>query len=168
MTDYPFLRPGLTLLKTFRLQAPPRRMKEIHFSRRLSWAEYARVRRGLVPLTPVDKWLVCHNRSTLYFFRSGSGVLVYKVRFAHSALGFDVTGAWVNNDPEAIDPLPEEYECRLLGYLVDRLMLNLETSFPLPEGTPDDRAAFLERLWMGDGRTSAELPPSDVFGQKII
>ncbi len=147
---------GLIPFKTFRLRRS-RRMKRINYSRRLSWAEYARVRKGLFPLSPSDKWLIFFRYGTLYFYRSGNGTLVYKLRFRHQGQGFEASEAWVNADPEQIDPLPENYECRLLDYLIDRLLLNREAKFPLPEGIAPEQGAMLERIWMGDCRTGTEI-----------
>lgn len=138
--------------KTFRVRKS-RRTKRINYSRRLSWAEYARVRKGLFPLSPSDKWLIFFRYGTLHFCRSGNGTLVYKLRFRHKEQGFEASEAWVNDDPEQIDPLPENYESRLLDYLIDRLLLNREAKFPLPEGTSREEGAMLERIWMGDCRT---------------
>ena len=135
--------------KTFRLHAS-RRRKRINYSRRLSWDEYATVRKGLVPLSPGDKWLVLFRSSALYFYRSGNGTLVYKIRFRHQGEGFEACEAWVNDDPEQIDPLCENYECRLLDYLIDRLLLNREVKFPLAEQTSRQQGAMLERIWMGN------------------
>mgnify|MGYP000209180864 CR=1 FL=1 len=135
--------------KTFRLRKS-RRIRKINYSRRLSWAEYAMVRDGLLPLCSKDKWLIFFRRGMLYFYRSGNGTLVYKLRFRHQEQGFQASEAWVNDDPEQIDSLPENYECRLLDYLIDRLLLNREVEFPLPEQMGREKGAMLERIWMGD------------------
>lgn len=140
---------GLIPFKAFRLLRS-RRTKRISYSRRLSWAEYAGVRKGLFPLSPRDKWLIFFRRGTVYFYRSGNGTLVYKLRFRHQGQGFEASEARVNDDPEQIDPLPENYECCLLDYLIDRLLLNREVKFPLPEGTGSEEGAVVERIWMGD------------------
>ncbi|HUU27398.1 MAG TPA: hypothetical protein VM123_06270 [archaeon] len=155
MTDHIFDKHGLVLFKTYKVRAT-RRIKKINFSRQLTWAEYARVRKGFLPLTTMDKWLIYHRSGMLYFYRSGNGILVYKVRFANREQGFEAIEAWVNGDPEQLDPLPEDYEGRLLGYLIDRLLLNLEVPFPLPEGTDSEETALLERIWMGDCRAGPE------------
>ena len=140
---------GLIPFKTFRLRKS-RRIRKINYSRQLSWAEYSRVRKGLLPLSSKDKWLIFFRSGIVYFYRSGNGTLVYKLRFRHQEQGFQASETWVNDDPEQIDPLPENYECRLLDYLIDRLLLNREVKFPLPEQMSREEGAMLERIWMGD------------------
>ena len=140
---------GLIPFKTFRLRKSSR-IRRINYSRRLSWAEYGRVRKGLLPLSSKDKWLIFFRRGTVYFYRSGNGTLVYKLRFRHQGQGFQASETWVNDDPEQIDPLPENYECHLLDYLIDRLLLNREVEFPLPQQMSREKGAMLERIWMGD------------------
>ncbi len=139
----------LILIKKF-LQKPPRRMERLDYRRRLSWAEYSRVRQGLVPSRPTEKWLIYHRAGKLFFRRSGNGTLVYRVRFAPRGGGFEAVEAHVNADREQLDPLSHGYDCRMLDYLIDRLLLGRQVNFPLPEGLEPERAALMERIWMGD------------------
>ena len=140
---------GLILIKKFRSKRP-RKMKPLNYHRRLSWAEYTQVRRGLAPTSPGEKWLIYHWGSKVFFRRSGNGTLVYRVRFAPKGRGFAALEAHVNADREQLDPLPPEYDCRMLDYLIDRLLLGRKAGFPAPEGLDGERSALMERIWMGD------------------
>ena len=140
---------SLILLKRFSLR-PAGNMRPLDYRRFLSWAEYGQVRRGCLPRSSADKWLIFRRQGRFYFYRSGNGVLVYAVTFAHRGQGFEAVSAQVNADPEQLDPLPEEYECRVLDYLIDRLLLEREVSFPLPDNMDWQAGRLLERIWMGD------------------
>ena len=140
---------SLILLKRFSLR-PAGNMRPLDYCRLLSWAEYGQVRGGYLPRSSGDKWLIFRRQEKLYFYRSGNGVLVYTVAFAHRGQGCEATAAFVNADPEQLDPLPEEYERRVLDYLIDRLLLEREVSFPLPDNMDWQAGRLLERIWMGD------------------
>ena len=140
---------GLILIKKFPKKRP-RRMRVLKYARQLSWPEYTQVRRGLVPTSVAEKWLIYRWGSKIFFRRSGNGTLVYRVRFAPEGGGFAAVETHVNADSEQLDPLSPEYDCRMLDYLVDRLLLGRKVSFPAPEGMDSQRAALMERIWMGD------------------
>ncbi|OGG03067.1 MAG: hypothetical protein A3F83_07105 [Candidatus Glassbacteria bacterium RIFCSPLOWO2_12_FULL_58_11] len=140
---------SLILLKRLSLR-PAGNMRSLDYNRFLSWAEYGQVRRGCLPRSCEDKWLIFQPRGELHFCRSGNGLLVYAIIFAHLGPGFEAVSARVNADPALLDPLPEEYECRVIDYLIDRLLLGREVLFPLPDGLDRQSGQVLERIWMGD------------------
>jgi hypothetical protein len=144
------MKPGLILIKNIP-KKKPRRMESLDYARRLSWAEYTLVRKGFVPASPADKWLIYSWGGKVFFRRSGNGTLVYRARFAPRGRGFAAVEAQVNADREQLDPLPQEYDCRVLDYLIDRLLLGRqEECFPAPEGMDREGAAMIEKIWMGD------------------
>jgi hypothetical protein len=147
--DISVMERGLILIKKFPKKRP-RRMKPLNYARQLSWPEYTRVRRGLVPTSAAEKWLIYRWGSKIFFRRSGNGTLVYRVRFAPKGGGFAAVETHVNADSDQLDPLPPKYDCRMLDYLIDRLLLGRKVSFPVPEGMDSERAALMERIWMGN------------------
>ena len=138
----------LVLIRKFRLLVPSR-MRAFPYERNLSWAEYQRAARGVVPLSAEDKWLVLQHGGRLSFYRSGNGVLVYRVRFVNRDGCFRAVRAEVNADETQVQHQPDSYETDLLDYLTDRLLLGLDAEFPSPPGTDPGRARILERIWMG-------------------
>jgi hypothetical protein len=143
--------PGLILIKMLRAGRPCR-MRELHYSRRFTPVEYSRVRLGLVPLSPADRWFIFFHAGTLRFHRSGNGILVYEAGFARRGDHFEAVRALVNDDPAQIEPLPGDFDCRFLDYLIDRLLLDRDLPFPAPEGADAEETPLLERIWMGDNR----------------
>ena len=140
--------PGLMLIRI--LRAPlPSRLRRLDWGRSLDWAQYARARRGFVPLSPADKWFVACNRGTFSFHRSGNGILVYRVNFVYRDEVFAARETLVNDDPLQITPLPESYETLFLDYLFDILLLGRKRPFPALPGTDPALAPLVERIWMG-------------------
>lgn len=139
---------SLVLIKRFRLQSPAC-MREFPYDRTLEWADYKQAARGVVPLGPEDKWLVLQRQSLFSFYRSGNGVLLYRVRFVNRDGRFRSVRAEVNDDGRQVYHQPDTYEAELLDYLIDRLLLGCEARFPAPPGAEQSRARMLERLWMG-------------------
>ena len=62
---------GLILIKQFPYRKPGR-MEPLEYGRRLSWAEYMRVRRGFFPCSPADKWLIYFRKGRVFFRRTRS------------------------------------------------------------------------------------------------
>jgi len=143
------MKPGLILIKNFPKKRP-RKLRPLDYARQLSWAEYSLVRKGLVPASVTDKWLIYCRGGKVFFRRSGNGILVYRVRFAPKDQEFAAVEAHVNADREQLDPLPPEYDCRMLDYLIDSLLLGRKVSFPAPQGMDREHLAMMERIWMGD------------------
>ncbi len=147
----------LAFVRKFRIELPGR-MNEFEYARELSWAEFARVRRGLMPLGPGDRWLIFHHRGLICCCRSGNGRLVYAVRFLNRDGGFRAVSALAGEEPPGGLPYyGPGYDRRLLDYLIDRLLLDRPAAFPLPAGLGGEEAALLERICIGAGRTSREL-----------
>ena len=100
--------PGLTLIRLLHFgalqTAPPRLAAQSRLG------PVRPVRHGFVPLSTLDKWFVACNHGTVSFYRSGNGVLVYRVSFVYQERAFKAREALVNDDPTQITPLPAGYE----------------------------------------------------------
>ena len=140
--------PGLTLIRILRSPSPSR-LRRLDWRRSLDWAPYARARHGFVPLSTADKWFVACNHGTFSFYRSGNGMLVYRVSFVYRERAFKTREALVNDDPLQITPFPERCETRILDYLFDTLLLGRKCSFPALPGVDPAVAPMMERIWMG-------------------
>ncbi|MEA2063657.1 MAG: hypothetical protein U9P14_08175 [Gemmatimonadota bacterium] len=151
---------GLIMIKKYSNKRPRWRLLA-GYERDLSWAEYSRVRSGLAPSGPEDKWLIYRRGQTVYFRRSGNGTLVYKVRFAPEGGSFRAVEAHLNVGPGQLDPMPEPLERRMLDYLIDRLLLGHSAGFPVSESVDSEQAAVIERIWMGRAAGLSAHPGQD-------
>ncbi|MCE5271217.1 hypothetical protein LLH00_08025 [bacterium] len=140
--------PRIVFLRRLRLGPDPA-MRGFTYGRVLGWEEYGRVRRGLVPLSSEDKWLVAVRGGELSFFRSGDGTLVYRAEFVNAEGAFRAETAQVNACAEQVAPLPDTCEAALLDCLIDRLLLGRPAPFPALPGVGGESAGLIERLWLG-------------------
>jgi len=108
------------------------------FERRFEPEEHARVTGGLVPSKVDDKWSIRFAEGWLLLRRRWTGICIYAVRLEAEGDGSVVREAWVNRDPAEYTVTDDAYDARMLGYLVDHLLLGRDVPFPYPpsiEGT---------------------------------
>ncbi len=96
-----------------------------------------------------DGWLTLH--------RSYTGACIYAVRLAQVEGGSEVVEAWANRAPEQYTRTDDDYDARLLRFLVDRLLLGQDAPFPVPEViSQGDRTAAYRHHVVGHERTNDE------------
>jgi hypothetical protein len=98
----------------------------IPYDRAFTGDELAKLARGLVPGEMEDKWFIFFERGELFVHRSWTGVCVYVVRLNDRA----VVEAWANRDPAQYGETDDARDARMLGFVVDRLLLGLAVPFP--------------------------------------
>jgi hypothetical protein len=70
-----------------------------------------------------DKWFVYWKDDCLYFHRSWTGFCIYIVRFVCDDIGGKAAVATVNRDPDQYGGTDDEYDRRMIAYLIDVLLL---------------------------------------------
>ena len=116
------------------LALPPRREK-LNIERTFSEEEYSHLSKGLVPEVMEDKWFIFMENNILYFHRSWTGVCIYEVHFDNKQV---INKVWVNRDGEQYKATDNDYDEKLLMFLIDSLLLGQDTSFPIPSNIPSD------------------------------
>ena len=115
-------------------------MSEIRTSVRLDRAfaddEMNRIRAGLLPEEMEDKWFIYWDKDVLYFHRSWTGFCIYAVRFHVDRHGYRMIEAEINRDPEQYAQTNDEFDARLISYLIDVLLLEQGSEYPAEEGAP--------------------------------
>lgn len=76
----------------------PKRRERIAFQRTFTPEEFARIRRGCVPLEMEDKWFVFFEDNWLYFHRSWTGHCIFQLKLEEDTDGGHVVEAWVGRD----------------------------------------------------------------------
>ena len=105
----------------------------LSIDRTFSPDEYQRLKFGLIPEIMEDKWFIFWEDDWLFFHRSWTGYCMYQLRLELSDGLFQVGEVYANRDPEQYQGSDDDYDCSLLLYLIDRLMLGKQTPFPIPE-----------------------------------
>jgi hypothetical protein len=108
----------------------PERCETLGFTAVFTDAEADTICRGLIPKEMEDKWFVFYEQGWLYFHRSWTGGCVYWVKLDGCPVGVRVIESWVNRNPEQYTETDTEHDRKLLGWLINVLLLGKRTDFP--------------------------------------
>ena len=114
------------------LSLPTQRAK-LQLARTFTEQDYHRLEHGLIPKVMEDKWFIFMENDVLFFHRSWTGVCIYEVHFDDQRT---VAEVWVNRDREQYKETDDEYDRRLLTFIIDNLLLGQNTPFPMPSNLP--------------------------------
>jgi hypothetical protein len=118
------------------LSMPEARAK-LNFNRVFTPTEYQRISQGLIPAAMEDKWFIFLENETLFFYRSWTGFCIYQVHFVVLNKQYSIDEVWVNRNSEQYKEIDNEYDIKLLNFLIDNFLLEQNTSFPVPNTIPD-------------------------------
>ncbi len=141
---------------SWKSQPLPATRAPLPYSRTFDRAEFERLQRGLVPDQREDKWFIFLEESWLFFQRSWTGTCVYAVKLREDGDRFAVEEAWVNRAPEEYRETDDDYDKKVLAFLVDRLLLGLSVPFPLREHVDPAKASAVIHNVVGYGRSNDE------------
>ncbi len=116
---------------SWKTQPLPDARVRIPFTRDFDAQERERIAVGIVPSQMEDKWFIFLEDGWLFFHRSWTGVCVYAVRLIAVGSGSAVDEAWANRDPGQYPNVDEEFDVRMLSFLIDRLLLGRRVAFPV-------------------------------------
>jgi hypothetical protein len=116
------------------LPLPAQRAK-LDIERVFTEQDYLRLKNGLIPRAMEDKWFIFMENDVLSFHRSWTGTCIYEVHFDKQRA---ITDVWVNRDGEQYKEADNEYDKRLLNFLIDNLLLGKSTLFPMLSNLPSD------------------------------
>jgi hypothetical protein len=103
---------------------------------------------GLVPEQMDDKWFIYHADGWLRFHRSWTGAMIYALHLDRSS-GLRVTESWVNRDPEQYKETDTAYDRKLVGFLIDALLLKKKAVFPMPSASTDYAPGLVQHSYVG-------------------
>ena len=143
--------------KSWQNKPMPDPKARLAYERRFTPDERRRLALGIVPRNMEDKWFIFFEDGWLHFHRSWTGACIYSVRVTDSDAGSEVAEAWVNRAPEQYTRTDDDYDARLLAFLVERLLLGRDAPFPVPAAVAgSDRAALYRHHVVGHERTNDE------------
>ena len=111
---------------------PPGPMAPVPYIAAFSQQEYARIRRGLIPVEMEDKWFMFWEADSLFLHRSWTGHCVYRVEFQSSGDRFQVARASISSDNEHHRRGSDQYEAALVDFLIRAILLHQSVEFPVP------------------------------------
>ena len=134
----------------------PAQAASIPFHHRYSALEMQSIKQGLIPEEMEDKWFMFMADDTLFIHRSWTGYCMYHVRLIAEGEDYVTAGAVVNRDPEQYKNTDDQYDAQLLAFLIDNLLLNGNTPFPMPRSISTAVPARLYQHHVaGTGHTEA-------------
>ena len=102
----------------------PERKHPLGFAALYTDADAERMMQGFIPQQMEDKWFIYFDESWLYFLRSWTGACIFALRLDGSPAGVRVVDSWVNRDPQQYKGEDDEYDRKLVGFLVNALLLH--------------------------------------------
>ena len=127
----------------------PLKRSTVTLDRRFSWQEIKRMRAGVIPEVMEDKWFIYWKANTLFFHRSWTGSCLYVVRFAREGDSYRMVEADVNRDPEQYTETRDDFDARMISFLIDVLLLKREATFSDLDQDPENQAL---KMWSLVGR----------------
>ncbi len=129
----------------------------ISLGREFSKKEFEKISFGLIPLDMDDKWFVFLEENILYFHRSWTGKCIYEIHFQSENEVFKASEVWANRDAEQYKETNNEYDEKLLVFLVENLLLGNNTPFPVPKNiTKDYPTGVFQHSVAGTGYSEIE------------
>jgi hypothetical protein len=122
-------------------------------------AEAERIRQGFIPQQIEDKWFVYFKEGWLYFHRSWTGACIFGVQL--DSQGVRVIDSWITADPQQPVGKDLDYNRKLLGCLIDTLLLGKTCKFPAPSDLPDELAGIYQHHIIGVMPANIPLPHVD-------
>jgi len=110
------------------------------------------IARGFVPTVMEEKWFIYTESGRLLFRRSWTGILIYDVEATWRDDQLYLGQVRVNRDPEQYDETDDEYDRRLLAYLIVVVLLGGHAPFPTREEPTSEQAAL--QAWSLAGKAS--------------
>lgn len=78
-----------------------------------------------------DKWFIFWEDNKLYFHRSWTDICLYIVNFYKNQNGgYSIKDAIINRDPEQYKSTDDEYDKKLIFYIIDTLLIGKPSAFP--------------------------------------
>lgn len=120
----------------------PKKHIEMPLNRKFSDAEMARIFNGYIPSQMEDKWYIHWEDNQLSFYRSWTGFCIYIVRFVADGECYRMISAKINRNQKQYSETNDQLDEMIISYLIDVLLLNLDSSFPT--ANPDDADSSLK------------------------
>jgi hypothetical protein len=121
----------------------PEKRSRLDLSREFTEQEYEALRRGSIPEAMEDKWFIFAEDAALYFHRSWTGHCIYQLTIEREGEKYWISEALVNRDPSQYSSESDDYDVKLLTFLIDNFLLGKNCTFPLPGGVRTGVAAGL-------------------------
>ncbi|MCE7992939.1 MAG: hypothetical protein HEP71_13200 [Roseivirga sp.] len=122
----------------------------------LSIKEYEQLCYGLIPSQMEDKWFIYVENETIYFHRSWVGSCIYQVTIEKQSDRIILTRTVVNRNRDQYKFKDNAEDQRVLGYLIDRLLVGKNVPFPTNDPSIPEQTNYSKHNIVGYGRANTE------------
>ena len=98
-----------------------------------------------------DRWFIYLQSDVLYLHRSWTGNCIYKITLRAEENGYKIAEALANSNEEQTPALDEEYQVKLLDFLISNLLLDEGKPFPIPKKFNNGPAGLFQHHIAGTG-----------------
>ena len=118
------------------LQPLPAQRSQLSLQRAFTEQEYERICLGIIPERMEDKWFMFTEEDTLYVHRSWTGYCIYQLTLIKEGSNYVTGEALANRDESQYSAGNDDYDEKLLMFLIDHLVLRKNYPMPLPGNLP--------------------------------
>jgi hypothetical protein len=133
--------------RSWKTEPFPANRARLKLDRSFDPAEWSALLCGVIPEEMEDKWFIYEEGGWLNFHRSWTGLCNYRVRLRKTPNGGEIAEAWVSRQEDQYSGVDDDYDARLLSWLIDVLLLKRPATWP--ESGKGDEAL---RQWSSVGR----------------
>lgn len=116
--------------KSWKTEPLPASRARLKLDRSFDAVEWEALQLGSIPEEMEDKWFIYESRGWLNFHRSWTGICIFRVRLRRTPTGVEVAEAWVNRDKEQYTCVDDDYDAKLVSWLIDVLLLKRPAPYP--------------------------------------
>jgi hypothetical protein len=135
--------------RSWKTEPFPANRARVKLDRSFDPGEWSALQLGVIPEEMEDKWFIYEEGGWLNFHRSWTGFCNYRVRLRKTPNGGEIAEAWVSRQKDQYSEVDDDYDARLLSWLIDVLLLKRPA--PYPDSGRQDGLEPL-RQWSGVGR----------------
>lgn len=126
--------------------------------------ERQKIVKGAIPEQMEDKWFVYYDQGVLNFHRSWTGFCVYRVHTEDNCGELNLTYAQVNRDREQYSETDDDFDRRMIPYLIDLLLLKKPAHSPA--GNRSDKDVL--KMWSSVGKALFNVAPKEMSSADFI
>lgn len=135
----------------------PKETISIKLGKKVSKAEIKEIEKGFIPLEMEDKWFIFCEENMIYFHRSWSGDCIYIAEYKEITDNeFEIDKLIINNS-EQYQSNDVEADKELFVFLLERLLLDKDVSFPSKESNTTNEEEIYKHVIVGYGSSRKDI-----------
>jgi ADP-ribosyl-[dinitrogen reductase] hydrolase len=155
--------PEIAKASDWKTEKMPDKVGNLDFRRAYSQKEFDRIKLGLIPKEMEDKWFIYYENHTLNIYRSWTGYHIYQISIqSQEDNTYKVIQTLVNRNKDQYNQQNDEYDVSLIEYLIDRLLLGKNVTFPTPGELTGEAKAIFKHSMVGYATPNIKEPAPSI------